>query len=27
VTSGNCQAACHMVAEMVDDRRLKEESL
>jgi oligopeptide/dipeptide ABC transporter ATP-binding protein len=24
-TSGNCQVACHMVAEMQEDRRLKEE--
>lgn len=27
VESGNCRVACHMVAEMLEDRRLKEESL
>jgi peptide/nickel transport system ATP-binding protein len=27
VESGNCRVACHMVAEMLEDRRLKEETL
>ena len=26
VTSGHCRVACHMVAEMLEDRRLKEET-
>ncbi|WP_249975393.1 ABC transporter ATP-binding protein [Vreelandella olivaria] len=26
VTSGNCRVACHMVAELIEDRRLKEET-
>ncbi|PKG54907.1 methionine ABC transporter ATP-binding protein, partial [Halomonas sp. MES3-P3E] len=26
VESGNCRVACHMVAEMLEDRRLKEET-